>query len=223
SAAPEVSYAEDTDGDRRADKHESLITGFHEANPQHRVNGFTWGLDNWVHCAMGESGGPLRSEKLGQEFRFGNRDFRFRPATGDLDPQTGVTQFQRVQDDWGNWFGSDNIHPLWHYILADEYLRRNPHVAAPQVLREVPENPGAAPVFPTSRTLARFNDFHLSNHITSACGVAIYRDDVLGTDRYGNSFVCEPVHNLIHREVLSPDGVSFTSKRAPDEAKSEFL
>ncbi len=223
SAAPEVFYAEDTDGDGRADKREPLITGFGEANPQHRVNGFTWGLDNWVHCAMGESGRELTSVKRGEQFDFGNRDFRFRPATGEVDPQTGVTQYQRVADDWGNWFGSDNIHPLWHFVLPDEYLRRNPHVAAPQVLREVPEVPGASPVFPTSRTLARFNDFHLSNHITSACGVAIYRDDLLGVDLYGNSFVCEPVHNLIHREVLTADGVSYTSRRAPEEAKSEFL
>jgi putative membrane-bound dehydrogenase-like protein len=223
SAAPEVFYAEDTDGDGRADKRESLITGFGEANPQHRVNGFTWGLGNWVHCAMGESGAEIQSAKTGARFNFGNRDFRFRPETGEVDPQTGVTQYQRIADDWGHWFGSDNIHPLWHFCLPDEYLRRNPHVAAPRVLREVPENPGAAPVFPTSRTLARFNDFHLSNHITSACGVTIYRDDLLGADLYGNSFVCEPVHNLIHREVLAPDGPSFTSRRAPEEAKSEFL
>lgn len=224
SAAPEVFYAEDTDGDGRADKRESLITGFGEANPQHRVNGFSWGLDNWVHCAMGESGGgKIHSVKRNQDYDFGNRDFRFRPTTGEIDPQTGVTQYQRIADDWGNWFGSDNIHPLWHYVLPDEYLRRNPHVAAPQVLREVPEVSGASPVFPTSRTLARFNDFHLSNHITSACGVAIYRDDVLGADLYGNSFVCEPVHNLIHREVLAPDGPSFTSRRALEEAKREFL
>lgn len=223
SAAPEVFYAEDTDGDGRADKRESLLTGFGEANPQHRVNGFTWGLDNWVHCAMGESGGDIHSVKGNEDVDLGNRDFRFHPRTGELDPQTGVTQFQRVADDWGNWFGSDNIHPLWHYCLADEYLRRNPHVGAPRVLREVPEVPGAAPIFPTSRTLARFNDFHLSNHITSACGVTFYRDELLGADLSGNSFVCEPVHNLVHREVLSADGASFVSRRPEEEKTSEFL
>jgi len=31
------------------------------------------------------------------------------------------------------------------------------------------------------------------------------------------------VHNLVHREVLVPDGVSFTSRRAPDEQDREFL
>src|SRR5262249_16280104 len=33
----------------------------------------------------------------------------------------------------------------------------------------------------------------------------------------------EPVHTLISREILVPTGVTFTSGRAPDEQKSEFL
>src|SRR5262249_54353413 len=33
----------------------------------------------------------------------------------------------------------------------------------------------------------------------------------------------EPVHNLVHREVLSPRGLTFTSRRAADELRSEFL
>src|SRR5262249_61949585 len=38
-----------------------------------------------------------------------------------------------------------------------------------------------------------------------------------------NSSASEPVHNLIHREIMSPKGVTFTSRRADDEQKSEFL
>src|SRR4029079_10183445 len=39
----------------------------------------------------------------------------------------------------------------------------------------------------------------------------------------GNAFVCEPVHNLVHREVLATDGVTFTGTRAENEKSSEFL
>ena len=49
TCAPDIFYAEDTDGDGRADRREVLFTGFGEANPQHRVNGLRWGLDNWVY------------------------------------------------------------------------------------------------------------------------------------------------------------------------------
>src|SRR5438105_839592 len=54
SCAPDIFYAEDTDGDGRADRREVLFTGFGEANPQHRVNGLRWGLDNWIYCANGD-------------------------------------------------------------------------------------------------------------------------------------------------------------------------
>src|SRR5262249_55173110 len=36
-------------------------------------------------------------------------------------------------------------------------------------------------------------------------------------------FICEPVHNLVHRLELVPDGVTFTARRAQDEPRSEFL
>lgn len=51
----------------------------------------------------------------------------------------------------------------------------------------------------------------------------IYRDNLLGADYAGNVFVCEPVHNLVHRELIRPAGVTFTSRRAPEEATSEVF
>src|SRR5262249_25659458 len=57
SSAPDILYAEDTDGDGRADKREVLYHGFLEGNPQHRMNGFRWGLDGWVYCAHGDAKG----------------------------------------------------------------------------------------------------------------------------------------------------------------------
>ena len=57
SAAPEILYAEDSDGDGRADVRKTLFSGFAQGNQQHRVNGFTYGLDNWVYGANGGSGG----------------------------------------------------------------------------------------------------------------------------------------------------------------------
>ncbi|TXT22154.1 MAG: membrane-bound dehydrogenase, partial [Planctomycetota bacterium] len=36
-------------------------------------------------------------------------------------------------------------------------------------------------------------------------------------------FISEPVHNLVHHEVMTADGVTFTSRRSDDEQQSEFL
>jgi putative membrane-bound dehydrogenase-like protein len=223
SCAPEIFYAEDTDGDGKADKRETLFVGFGEGNQQHRVNGFTFGLDNWFYGANGDSGGKIKSLDTGEEINIGGRDFRIDPAAGKIDAQAGQSQFGRHRDDWGNWFGSNNSNPMWHYALADHYVRRNPHLPAPDGRVMVSVAPGASPVYPTSRTLARFNDFNKANRFTSACSSIIYRDELFGPEFVGNSFVCEPVHNLVHREIVSSQGTTFTSRRADDEQQSEFL
>jgi putative membrane-bound dehydrogenase-like protein len=223
TCAPEIFYAEDSDGDGRADVRKPLYRGFGEGNPQHRVNGLRWGLDNWVYCANGDSGGGIQSLVTGEKVNIGGRDFRIRPDEGLIEAATGQTQFMRERDDWGNWFGNSNAHPMYHFALDDHYMRRNPHVAPPDPRVQVSLAPGAAPVFPVSRTLARFNDQNAANRFTSACSAIIYRDTLFGPAFAGNSFVSEPVHNLVHREVVFADGFTFHSRRADDEQRSEFL
>jgi len=223
TAAPDIFYAEDTNGDGKADKRKTLYKGFGEGNQQHRVNGLRWGLDNWLYVGNGDSGGKIRSIMTGAVVNVSGRDLRIRPDDGRLDACSGNTQFGISRDDWGNWFGGNNSNPMWHYVLNDSYLRRNPHVTAPNSRVHVSVQPGAAPVFPVSRTLARFNDPTGANRFSSASSPMIYRDELLGGDLVGNSFVCEPVHNLVHREVVAPKGYTFTSRRADDEQKSEFL
>jgi putative heme-binding domain-containing protein len=47
--------------------------------------------------------------------------------------------------------------------------------------------------------------------------VTIYRGGAFPPEYGGNSFVCEPVMNLVHRDVLVPKGASFRAKRGdPD-------
>ncbi len=223
TAVPNVLFLQDTDGDGRADRTTVLIRGLTEGNEQHLTNGLQWSLDGWVHLANGESGGKITSAKTGRTVETGRRDFRVTPDDGGIELLIGNSQFGRSRDDWGNWFGGNNSNPLWHYALEERYLRRNPHLVPPNALVTVGASPGAARVYPASETFARFNDPHGFNHFTSACSPAIYRDDFLGAEFAGNIFVCEPVHNLVHREIVRPVGATFVGERAASEKASEFF
>ena len=238
SMAPQVFYAADTDGDGVCDLRQPLYAGFVEGNQQHRVNGLRWGLDGWLYLANGDSGGlaagtgeiPGLSERLpvpGQPVLLRGRDLRIHPDTNQADGVSGTTQFARERDDFGRWFGNNNSNPIWQYVLEDRYLRRNPHSGIAGGTAQIAEIPGAAPVFPASRTLARFNDFAYANRFTSACGTMVYRDVLLGSEFAGNAFISEPVHNLVSRLVLNPnpggDGHLLTGRRAADEQDREFL
>jgi putative membrane-bound dehydrogenase-like protein len=221
TAAPDIFYAEDTDADGKADKRDVLFTGFTEGNQQHRINGLWRGLDNWLYGANGHSGGKVKSLKTGKVTNISGRDFRIRPDEGIIETTTGQSQFGRTQDDFGNWFGCENPNPIYHFVLDDRYLRRNPNYAPPQTIFE--SSPQYPEVFPISPQVERFNDFHTQNRITSACGITIYRDDLFGPHFAGNAFTCEPVHNLILRSVLKPVGVTFKAERFIDEQNVEFL
>jgi len=222
-AAPDILYAEDTNGDGKADVVKKLYSGFATHNFQARVNGLTWGLDEWVYGAAGLFGGTIHSALTGKEVGLSGRDFRIHPDTGEFEPASGLSQQGRVRDDFGNWFGCDNSTLLWHFPMPDHYVRRNPRVAAPDPRVFPPKDADPNQLFPISRTLERFNDPAAANRTTSACGVEIYRDDLLGAEFYANAFVCEPVHNLVHRLQLSPQGVTFAARRAAEEQRSEFL
>jgi len=228
TVAPEVVFLRDTDGDGVADEREVLVTGLLEGNQQLRGNGLRWGLDNWVYCAAGGHhgeygvGNALLGVRRGLRVEVGSRDFRFRPDTGELEAASGPSQFGRERDDWGRWFGTQNSRPLWHYVLADHYLRRNPHVAAPDPTRQVvvPLNPK---VWPASAPEKRFHSFENGGHFTSACSGMIYRDTLFFPAGPGHAFTCEPFHNLVQHNVLNDDGVSFAASRDPVEEGVDFF
>ena len=249
TTAPDIIFARDNNGDGLPDVREVIYTGFTEGNQQHRVNGLEWGLDNWLHVANGDSGGSIQAVlpvpmaeslgdpplnqgprfefspdwTLGKKLAISGRDLRIRPNIGAIETESGQAQFGRCRDDWGNWFGCNNSNPMWHYVLSERYVRRNPHVPVGDVRHHMFEIPGASPVYPRSETLARFNDFDRTNRFTSACSTTIYRDTLLGEGLYGNSFTCEPVHNLVSRRIVDPDGITFNAHRAESEKESEFL
>ncbi len=229
TAAPDILFLRDTDGDGKADTRDVLVSGLTTGNQQLRANGLRWGLDGWVHCAAGghhgEYGVGTRLRTRAGDVVVGSRDFRFRPDTGELEPQSGPSQFGRNRDDWGHWFGTQNSRPLWHYVLADQYLRRNPHIAAPDPVRQVviPLNPK---VWPISAREKRYHSFGEGGHFTSACSGMIYRDELLfGKSATGemHAFTCEPFHNLVQHNLIAHAGVSFTARRAPGEETSEFF
>ena len=112
TAAPEILYAEDTDGDGKADVKKPLFVGFGEGNPQLRVNGLRYGLDGWVYCANGWSNGKVKSIATGQQVNLAGHDVRIRPDEGLIELESGVSQFGRNRDDWDNWFGENNSYPL---------------------------------------------------------------------------------------------------------------
>ena len=223
-APPTIWFLRDTTGDGEADVKEALYEGFGRGNEQHRGNGLAWGLDGWVYVANGDSGGTLRSTRSNQELKLGGFDLRIKPDTGEIEPATGMTQHGRNRDDWGNWVAGNNSSG-WQIALEDHDARRNPAVEQPPARHGIN---GVINLFPISRVLSHYEGYRAPaagspGALTSACGYTFYRDSLFdGLIEPSVYFSC-PVHNCVHREVITWDGVLMETERASDESRSEFL
>lgn len=218
TAAPNIWYLQDTDGDGKEDRRRVVLSGFNEGNQQLRVNGLLWGLDNWIYGANGRSDGEVRrpGDPPSQAVSIRRRDFRFDPETGKVESVAGFSQFGLARDDWGNRFPSWNTIPLRHVVLEESYLSRNPFLGGSGVANIIDSDR----VFRLSPPPKTFNSESVE-HFNASCGPLIFRGESLGSCYQGNAFVCEPLLNLVHRRVLLPNGPTFVARRG--EEGKEFL
>jgi putative membrane-bound dehydrogenase-like protein len=223
TSAPDLLYLKDTDGDGKADVRQVVFTGFAESNPQHRFNTPTYSVDNWIYGADGESPGGIRpgNQPDASPVPLRGSDFRFRSDFSHFELASGRSQYAMTFDDWGNRFVNHNSIHIRHTILPRHYLKRNPYLAVPEVIDEIANEGKPVKVYPASKLEPRFNDPWAAGYFTSACSVVVYRGDGLPAEYRGNAFVCEPVHNLVHRDLLVPHGVSFVAE--PAYEGKEFL
>jgi putative membrane-bound dehydrogenase-like protein len=228
TAAPHIVWLRDTKGTGKCDKQEVLYEGFAAQNPQLRVSHPVLGLDGWVYCANGLRGGKVTraGDPNAKPVDLSGRDFRFHPLTGAYEAISGLGQFGNTFDDWGNRFVCDNRHHLRHVVMPHWALARNPYLPATEVVEDISvldRDPGplssGGRVYPISKNWTTSN-LHAAR-FTAACGVMIYCSPLLGKEHYGTALTCEPTGNLVHQEVLTPHGATFTSK--PMRPGVEFL
>ncbi|MGH9429796.1 MAG: PVC-type heme-binding CxxCH protein, partial [Terriglobia bacterium] len=234
TAAPDILYFEDNNGDGKADIKKVVLTGFPFSNPQHTVNGPVYGLDNWIYLAFeGPSRGILfpQFSDPGEALRFPDRPdvepvdvarraVRFRPDSFAVEPRSGETQFGHAFDAWGHYFTLNNSNHARHEVIAARYLKRNPDLLVPTAMQNISDHGSNARVYPINRNL-RVEMLTEFGEFTSACGMTQYWGGAFPPQFNGVSFVNEPVHNLVHRDVLGDSGSTFVASRARDGV--EFL
>jgi putative membrane-bound dehydrogenase-like protein len=205
-----------------------LYEGFTAANPQLRVSHPVLGLDGWIYVANGLRGGKVKKAGVpdARALDLSGRDFRFNLLTGQYEALSGMGQYGNCFDDRGHRFICDNRHHLRHVVIEDRYLKRNPYLAAPAVVQDISEldkeeGPlsSGGRVYPISKNWTT-SALH-AGRFTAACGVHIYGGDLLPEEYRGCAFTCEPTGNLVHQEILKPNGSTFTAK--PPREGVEFL
>ena len=235
TAAPDILYLEDSNGDGQADIRRVVLTGFAATNPQLRVNGLRYGLDNWVYAnyphviqarkfveEFGDPGEALRfpehPEAAAADIRA--EDIRFRPDQGLIEALGGGSQFGNSFDDWGNRFTVWNNDYVRYLVIESRYMQQNPYLAVERAYDSPSELDHSAPVYPITENPLHIHDSQIG-HFTSACGLSVYTGGIFPDGFQNNTFNCEPVHNLVRRSIIEPTTASFAAKPAYDGR--EFL
>lgn len=237
AAAPDIWYFKDTDGDRRADVREKVFTGFSRDNVQAIVNNLKWGLDHRIYGAASGNGGEVVPANMptAMPVIVKRRDFRFDPVTGEFDAISGGARFGHSFDDWGNRFLCNIRNPVQHVVLPSHYLERNRLLAVTTTMHDAAEFGDQLPVFRIS-PVEPWREFRArrwvkegvnyprselvgSGFFTSSSGVTIYRGTAYPEEFRDNAFLADVAANIVHREALTPDGVTFRAQRADDRVE----
>jgi putative membrane-bound dehydrogenase-like protein len=230
TCAPDLLYFKDTDGDGIADLRRVVFTGFDASKTtQLRFSHPTVGIDNRVYLTSGLTGGRVTAPDHPERppVTLGASDSRFDPLTLAFEPTGGQGQFGLTFDDYGRRFTCSNRRPIMHVVLEAGELQRNPHLAFSQTVEEVSASGAQAPVWPISgdTTTASFMPGLMSaphaGTFTAASGVHIHRGDALPAADRGSVFICESAQNLVQRQVMRPNGVTFASR--PERTGRDFL
>ena len=235
TSAPDLLYLEDTDGDGRADRRSVVVTGFAVTNPQHSVNGPTYTLDNWIQLAYSGGGGALIFPELfgdrGKPLTFPGapsvagvdakgRSVRIRLDPPRVEPRSSDSQYGNTFDAWGHYFTSENNDHIRHEVVPARYLERNPQLPVSAAAHQISDHGGAARVFPITAN-PQYELLTESGEFTSACSLTVYTGGLFPGEYARSSFVAEPVHNLVHRDVIESSGATFVARRG-SQAR-EFL
>jgi len=241
TSAPDILFMKDTDGDGKADVRKVLYTGFPRVGQEYLVTNPRLSVDNWIYCSNDGSNGQITSPEHSEipAVLVRGTDFRFDPISDKAEPASGPAQFGSTIDDFGNRFITENTTHIRHVVLPMQYLSRAPLLEVHGEAQDISDHGRpSAQMYPltapqewrkerTRLRQQRYNENKLNiteqvgGWFTAASGGTLYNGDAWPEEYLGSVFTGDVSGNLIHRDVILPDGPTFRAHRAKDNV--EFL
>jgi putative membrane-bound dehydrogenase-like protein len=241
TSAPDILFMKDENGDGKADVRKVLYTGFPLVNHESRITNPRLVVDNWIYCSNSGSNGRITSPDHPEmaPVLVRGTDFRFDPISGKAEAASGPAQFGSTFDDFGNRYISQNTTHIRNVVVPMKYLARAPLLEVRTMAQDISDHGRpSAPMYPltgpqewrkqrTAIRQQRYNENNLNvtervgGWFTAASGGTLYDGDAFPKEYAGNYFIGDVSGNLVHRDILRPDGATFQAHRAQENV--EFL
>jgi putative membrane-bound dehydrogenase-like protein len=236
TSAPDILYLKDTNGDGKADLRQVLYTGFPKVNQEARITNPRLGVDNWIYCSNNGSDGRITSPGHPEmpPLLVRGADFRFDPIGGKAEAASGVAQFGSTLDDFNHRFITQNTTHIRHVVVPMQYVARAPLLEVRAVAQDISDHGRpSSPMYPltgpqawrrqrTALRQQRYNENkvnfieQVSGWFTAASGGTLYDGDAFPKEYDGSVFTGDVSGNLIHRDIVKPDGATFAAHRSQD-------
>ncbi len=177
--------------------------------PEHSGNGLWRGIDNWYYNARSALRYKFQDDKIIRD----STEFR--------------GQWGMSHDDYGRLYYNYNWSQLHADLVPPNYLNANKnHVATSGIDHGLTLDRRVYPI----RSNPAVNRGYIPGTLdeegrllefTAACSPYVFRSPLLGTQYYGNVFVCEPSGNLVKRNVVEEHG--YNLKAHDPNPGHEFL
>ncbi|MEO6036495.1 MAG: PVC-type heme-binding CxxCH protein, partial [Verrucomicrobiota bacterium] len=224
SQAPDIYWLRDTDGDGKADKKITLFTGFGTKDTHAVISNLRWGLDGWIYATVGYSRGDIYSGD--RKTHFGNISdgvIRFRPdgsAIEQFSSKGSNTWGVDVAPDGEVFFSQANGNHVDHVVMPESALARG-RLEGTTSFKVIEDHKSSLPIRDYKKQA--YVQIDWVGGFTAAAGACIYNGGAWPEKYNGTFYVTEPTVNLLHQDMLKPDGASFTASRDSERAKEEFI
>ena len=242
TAAPNIWYMQDTDGDGIADKREIVFTGFFQDNQEAQITNLRFNVDNWIYASNHGQKGEIhfKWDPDSKPISVSGADFRFRLDTKEFEQETAPGQFGQDFDNYGHRFVTQNTIHVQQMVIPWRYLHRHSYMPATRAMINISDHDlrmyqlTEAPYWRKERSARRQKVYdeqgldrieYVDNHFTGASGGTFYGGDLFPEDFNQSLFTGEVAGNLVHQDILitDPNKVMHTAVRADNEQESEFI
>jgi uncharacterized protein len=226
SAAPDIWFLEDTDGDEVADKRTKLYTGLGNGDTHAVINNLRWGLDGWIYATHGYSAGEVTALGAPEKgkVRIGSGVVRFK-ADG--------TEIEMVSSKGGNtwglcmtgdgqcfWTQPTSGTVLFHTVLPERILAKG-KITGTNSFHGMVNGQKTFPLMDWKQ--AAYKQIDWVGSYTAAAGCAIYEGGAWPEKWHYSYFVGEPTINIVSHYFVKPNGVTYTAEKEKGREETEFM
>ena len=226
SAAPDIWFLEDTDGDDVADKRTKLYTGLGNGDTHAVINNLRWGLDGWIYATHGYSAGDVTALGAPEKgkVRIGAGVVRFKADGTDIEIFSSkggnVWGLCMTRDGQCFWTQPTSGTLLFHTVLPESILSKG-KITGTNSFHGMINGQKTFPLMDWKQ--AAYKQIDWVGSYTAAAGCAIYEGGAWPEKWNYSYFTGEPTINIVSHYYVKPNGVTYAAEKEQGREETEFM